>query len=147
MCYFLGICSTYKTENEKFNLDQSLEVKDVTKFEDNPRANMRYYEILHEECACQLFRRRNFIMFNLDQQNIPEQINNDYSTKIKKFIEKLPGNSETEVLVVLADEKKNYSIRKDYEIMRKTFPIKELPKQKFIDRYPFIEDDLVYLLI
>ncbi len=147
MCYFLGICSTYKAENEKFNLDQSLEVKDVTNFEVNPRVNMHYYEISHEKCACQLFRRRNFIMFNFDQQDIPEQINNDYSIKIKKFIERLPGNGETEVLVVLADEKKNYSISKDYELMRKTFPIKKLPKQKFIDKYPFIEDDLVYLLI
>lgn len=147
MCYFFGICTTWSSQSDSDieYITDLIEIHNVTKFENNPRKGRFYYEILIGGCSCSLFRRRNFIIYNLG--NIYEANKEDYSNEIKNYLQKLPGNKETEVLVFLADDNKKCSLINDYEKIRHMLPVKEISKQRFIEKYPFIEDDLIYLLV
>ncbi len=145
MCYFLGLCSKSVNEDAVLIVQEGkkIEVLDITLTQKETRPEMHYYLIAEGGCSCSLFYKRNAINRGERKNSLP----NDYSAEIKELIAKFPGDKQTEILLIWAGDVYPFGMQADYEKIRSSLPHLEKQKQEFINLYPFIEDNTVYILL
>lgn len=132
MCYFIGIRTTIDLEKSDLFLGNSyVLVENVTNRQKLRPKYKYYYEVTRGGCSCECVSPK-----------FKEVIN-----EIKMFIDSLPGEQRTQVMFFVAGNKQiPYEIRENYEAIKEHLKSHTMYKHEFLELYPDLEEDTVYIL-
>ncbi|KJS70555.1 MAG: hypothetical protein JL56_16695 [Desulfotomaculum sp. BICA1-6] len=146
MCYFLGICSSHYIDGDTTISigEREIVLANITSSQKQKRPGMFYYNIMEGGCACAFFRKRNAVIHGLVEDSGKIE---DFSREVRKILNLFPGNAQTEIILYWAGDVDEYSLLIDFEDIIQVFTHKQISKQDFIQKYPFIEERVAYTLI
>ena len=129
MCYFIGIRSNIVVENHIFIEGTYVLIADVTKHQKQKEDDKYYYILTLGGCSCKMLHSKD----NVLNQNI------------RSFLSGFPGNQQTELMLHLEGED-NYEAGNNYEKIRPLMKQHIMAKEDFLQLYPSIEQNSLYIL-
>jgi hypothetical protein len=128
MCYFIGIRSNFLLENHRF-IEDSLVLVTNAIHQHQKENNKSYYLLTLGGCSCKMVNSND----------------NALNQKVRSFLSKFPGNQESEVMLHWEGED-IYEIGNNYEKLRPLMKQHIISKEDFLDLYPSLERDSLYIL-
>jgi len=129
MCYFIGIRSNFLLENYRF-IEDTLVLVTYAKHQHQKENDKYYYLLTLRGCSCDM----------VDSKD------NALNQRIRSFLSKFPGNQESEVMLHWEGGEVIYEIGNNYEKLRPLMKQHIISKEDFLNLYPSLERDSVYVL-